>query len=384
MAYNIYDLMDSVRDDTVSLPEDGTADLRRIKELTMKKIENQQGVRPAVKKTGRVARGLLIAAIVAVMCTATVAAARLGVADSFKGYFGDLTAEEKQLMEEMGTTDMPAPVTSNGTTITPLAAICDENNYYLRLRIEAPEGTELYDYREGEGNMQLWDSENDIFAFFTCDEYDAMGMCIDCEWFDETPGDNVLEVVVRIIGQYMDSRVMAELKKTEGEDVTVMSFTDGKPKQINIHNLWWKPWNTDLPYEMLLEGDWSFEIGRNAKPSPTVYVDASGRTTESVWSEPGYPLTLEYFRISPLSVVGEYSYPYDERIAEGSCDGYGVTNFALVMKDGSTLELGAGGGETTGWNFASMNCRFDAPVDVTQVDHIVFGDQIIPVPQTAE
>lgn len=26
----------------------------------------------------------------------------------------------------------------------------------------------------------------------------------------------------------------------------------------------------------------------------------------------------------------------------------------------------------------------DAPVDVTQVDHIVFGDQIIPVPQTAE
>ena len=39
MAYNIYDLMDSVRDDTVSLPEDGTADLRRIKELTMKKIE---------------------------------------------------------------------------------------------------------------------------------------------------------------------------------------------------------------------------------------------------------------------------------------------------------------------------------------------------------
>lgn len=384
MAYNIYDLMDSVRDDTVSLPEDGTADLRRIKELTMKKIENQQGVRPAVKKTGRVARGLLIAAIVAVMCTATVAAARLGVADSFKGYFGDLTAEEKQLMEEMGTTDMPAPVTSNGTTITPLAAICDENNYYLRLRIEAPEGTELYDYREGEGNMQLWDSENDIFAFFTCDEYDAMGMCIDCEWFDETPGDNVLEVVVRIIGQYMDSRVMAELKKTEGEDVTVMSFTDGKPKQINIHNLWWKPWNTDLPYEMLLEGDWSFEIGRNAKPSPTVYVDASGRTTESVWSEPGYPLTLEYFRISPLSVVGEYSYPYDERIAEGSCDGYGVTNFALVMKDGSTLELGAGGGETTGWNFASMNCRFDAPIDVTQVDHIVFGDQIIPVPQTAE
>ena len=382
MEYNIYDLMDEFADDSITLSPDGAADLRRIEELTMKKIEEQQGSRPAVKKTGRIARGLLIAAVAAALCTATVVAAKLGVADSFKGYFGHLTTEQKQVMEALGTTDLQ-PVTSNGTTITPLAAICDENNYYLRLRIEAPEGTKLNLPKEDEGYLQLWNPET-AGDFFARDDYDYDGCSFDCTWSDAVPGDNVLEVVGRIIGQYMDSRVMAELKKTEGEDVTVMSFTDGKPKQINIHNLWWKPWNTDLPYEMLLEGDWSFEIGRNAKPSPTVYVDASGRTTESVWSEPGYPLTLEYFRISPLSVVGEYSYPYDERIAEGSCDGYGVTNFALVMKDGSTLELGAGGGETTGWNFASMNCRFDAPIDVTQVDHIVFGDQIIPVPQTAE
>ena len=382
MEYNIYDLMDEFADDSITLSPDGAADLRRIEELTMKKIEEQQGSRPAVKKTGRIARGLLIAAVAAALCTATVVAAKLGVADSFKGYFGHLTTEQKQVMEELGTTELQ-PVTSNGTTITPLAAICDENNYYLRLRIEAPEGTKLNLPKEDEGYLQLWNPET-AGDFFARDDYDYDGCSFDCTWSDAVPGDNVLEVVGRIIGQYMDSRVMAELKKTEGEDVTVMSFTDGKPKQINIHNLWWKPWNTDLPYEMLLEGDWSFEIGRNAKPSPTVYVDASGRTTESVWSEPGYPLTLEYFRISPLSVVGEYSYPYDERIAEGSCDGYGVTNFALVMKDGSTLELGAGGGETTGWNFASMNCRFDAPIDVTQVDHIVFGDQIIPVPQTAE
>lgn len=143
MEYNIYDLMDDVRDDTVTpAPGCDEAALRRIKELTMKKIENQQGGRPAVKKTGRVARGLLIAAIVAVMCTATVAAAKLGVADSFKGYFGDLTAEQKQLMEEMGTTDMQ-PVTSNGTTITPLAVYGDAYNYYIRLMVQAPEGTVL-------------------------------------------------------------------------------------------------------------------------------------------------------------------------------------------------------------------------------------------------
>lgn len=382
MEYNIYDLMDEFADENIALSPCGTADLRRIEELTMKKIEEQTPARRTKRTVRRVTRTVLVAAIVAALCGVTVVAAKLGVADSFKGYFGDLTAEQKQVMEELGTTDMQ-PVTSNGTTITPLAAICDENNYYLRLHIEAPEGTELNLPKEDEGYLQLWNPET-AGDFFARDDYDYDGCSFDCTWSDAVPGDNVLEVVMQIAGQSCDTRTKTYLENLLGRDYTVMSFTDGRPKQLNIHGIWMQTNNQDLPYEIVLEGDWSFEIGLNAKAAPTVYVDASGRTTESVWSEPGYPLTLEYFRISPLSVVGEYSYPYDERIAEGSCDGYGVTNFALVMKDGSTLELGAGGGETTGWNFASMNCRFDAPIDVTQVDHIVFGDQIIPVPQTAE
>ena len=382
MEYNIYDLMDEFADENIALSPCGTADLRRIEELTMKKIEEQTPARRTKRTVRRVTRTVLVAAIVAALCGVTVVAAKLGVADSFKGYFGDLTAEQKQVMEELGTTDMQ-PVTSNGTTITPLAAICDENNYYLRLHIEAPEGTELNLPKEDEGYLQLWNPET-AGDFFARDDYDYDGCSFDCTWSDAVPGDNVLEVVMQIAGQSCDTRTKTYLENLLGRDYTVMSFTDGRPKQLNIHGIWMQTNNQDLPYEIVLEGDWSFEIGLNAKAAPTVYVDASGRATESTWPEAGYPLTLEYFRISPLSVVGEYSYPYDERIAEGSCDGYGVTNFALVMKDGSTLELGAGGGETTGWNFASMNCRFDAPIDVTQVDHIVFGDQIIPVPQTAE
>ena len=374
MEYNIYDLMDDVRDDTVTpAPGCDEAALRRIKELTMKKIENQQGGRPAVKKTGRVARGLLIAAIVAVMCTATVAAAKLGVADSFKGYFGDLTAEQKQLMEEMGTTDMPAPVTSNGTTITPLAAICDENNYYLRLRIEAPEGTELNLPKEDEGYLQLWNPET-AGDFFARDDYDHDGCSIDCTWSDAIPGDNVLEVVMQFAGQSCDTRTKTYLENLLGREYTVMSFTDGRPKQLNIHGIWMQTSNQDRPYEIVLEGDWSFEIGLNAKPSPTVYVDASGRTTESTWPEPGHTLTLEYFRISPLGMVGEYGHDYDENM-----EGYGIENCALVMKDGSTLEMETGGVSATGRDFVALNYRFAAPIDVTQVDHIRFGTLEIPV-----
>ena len=377
MEYNIYDLMDEFADEDIELSPYNAADLRRIEELTMKKIEEQQGRRPAAKKAGRIARALLVAAVVTALCTATVVAAKLGVADSFKGYFGDLTAEQKQVMEALGTTDLQ-PVTSNGTTITPLAAICDENNYYLRLRIEAPEGTKLNLPKEDEGYLQLWNPET-AGDFFARDDYDYDGCSFDCTWSDAVPGDNVLEVVMQIAGQSCDTRTKTYLENLLGRDYTVMSFTDGRPKQLNIHGIWMQTNNQDLPYEIVLEGDWSFEIGLNAKAAPTVYVDASGRATESTWPEPDHTLTLEYFRISPLGMVGEYGHDYDENM-----EGYGIENCALVMKDGSTLEMGPGGVSMTGRDFVMLNYRFDAPIDVTQVDHIVFGDQIIPVPQTGE
>ena len=43
MEYNIYDLMDEFADEEIKLSPYNAADLRRIEELTMKKIEEQQG-----------------------------------------------------------------------------------------------------------------------------------------------------------------------------------------------------------------------------------------------------------------------------------------------------------------------------------------------------
>ena len=64
MEYDIYDLMRGLQDDSVPLPEDGAADLHRIKELTMHKIqENQDG--HGARPIRRVTRGLLVAAIAA-------------------------------------------------------------------------------------------------------------------------------------------------------------------------------------------------------------------------------------------------------------------------------------------------------------------------------
>ena len=370
MAYNIYDLMDSVRDDTVSLPEDGTAGLRRIKELTMKKIENQQGVRPAVKKTGRVARGLLIAAIVAVMCTATVAAARLGVADSFKGYFGDLTAEEKQLMEEMGTTDMPAPVTSNGTTITPLAVYGDAYNYYIRLMVQAPEGMVLrIPDSQTEGDLMLRGTEED--GILETAGYDFSGMGYSVKWEDSIPGDNTLEGVV-----YMGSQMLSDdAAQRVGE--TRMRFDDGQPKWLHIAGL--AVYNASLGQytETVLEGDWRFALPDLSAQAAPVEVDASGLTVES--TQPGRMIYLDTFRISSTYIQVKYDSDSIDDFDAPPCEPEG--GWALVLDDGTEVagdDSDVGGGSYNN-SHVDLYYRFVAPIDVTQVDHIRFGDQIIPV-----
>ncbi len=48
MEYNIYDLMDEFADENIALSPCGTADLRRIEELTMKKSKSRP--RPAGRR----------------------------------------------------------------------------------------------------------------------------------------------------------------------------------------------------------------------------------------------------------------------------------------------------------------------------------------------
>lgn len=365
MEYNIYDLMDDVRDDTVTpAPGCDEAALRRIKELTMKKIENQQGGRPAVKKTRRVARGLLIAAIVAVMCTATVAAAKLGVADSFKGYFGDLTEEQKQLMEEMGTTDMQ-PVTSNGITITPLAVYGDAYNYYIRLLVQAPEGTVLR--IPGEGDLMPRGTEED--GILETADYDFSGMGYSVKWEDSTPGDNTLEGVVYLEGQMLSD----DAAQWVGE--TRMRFDDGQPKWLHITRFVLGV--GDEYTETVLEGDWRFALPDLSAQAAPIEVDASGLTVES--TQPGRMIYLDTFRISSTYIQVKYDSDSIDDFDAPPCEPEG--GWALVLDDGA--EVAGGDSDVCGGSYNNSHVdlyfRFAAPIDVSRVDYIRFGTLEIPV-----
>lgn len=365
MEYNIYDLMDDVRDDTVTpAPGCDEAALRRIKELTMKKIENQQGGRPAVKKARRVAKGLLIAAIVAVMCTATVAAAKLGVADSFKGYFGDLTEEQKQLMEEMGTTDMQ-PVTSNGITITPLAVYGDAYNYYIRLLVQAPEGTVLR--IPGEGDLMPRGTEED--GILETADYDFSGMGYSVKWEDSTPGDNTLEGVVYLEGQMLSD----DAAQWVGE--TRMRFDDGQPKWLHITRFVLGV--GDEYTETVLEGDWRFALPDLSAQAAPIEVDASGLTVES--TQPGRMIYLDTFRISSTYIQVKYDSDSIDDFDAPPCEPEG--GWALVLDDGA--EVAGDDSDVCGGSYNNSHVdlyfRFAAPIDVSRVDYIRFGTLEIPV-----
>ena len=365
MEYNIYDLMDDVRDDTVTpAPGCDEAALRRIKELTMKKIENQQGGRPAVKKTRRVARGLLIAAIVAVMCTATVAAAKLGVADSFKGYFGDLTEKQKQLMEEMGTTDMQS-VTSNGITITPLAVYGDAYNYYIRLLVQAPEGTVLR--IPGEGDLMPRGTEED--GILETADYDFSGMGYSVKWEDSTPGDNTLEGVVYLEGQMLSD----DAAQWVGE--TRMRFDDGQPKWLHITRFVLGV--GDEYTETVLEGDWRFALPDLSAQAAPIEVDASGLTVES--TQPGRMIYLDTFRISSTYIQVKYDSDSIDDFDAPPCEPEG--GWALVLDD--SAEVAGDDSDVCGGSYNNSHVdlyfRFAAPIDVNRVDYIRFGTLEIPV-----
>ena len=94
-------------------------------------------------------RLLACAALAAVFTVSAMAAYHLwGPGELFDPFFtlesAPLDDGQKELLDQIGATNLP-PVTSNGVTLTPLAAIADEHTLYLRLRLEAPEGTVLPD-----------------------------------------------------------------------------------------------------------------------------------------------------------------------------------------------------------------------------------------------
>ena len=392
MKRNISDLLDGYLAEDMELGGVPPYCPSRIKEITMNHIMNtEHNDQPKTKaRAGRRPMRLLIAAaVIAAFSVSALAAGRiLGGGE----LFGNVFSQEKdalsqgqldaigQLVQSFEAQDgsIPAAVTDNGATITPIAALADENIYYLRLRVEAPEGTVLpdLDWERDEACYQLFGDEaaNDLTlepAQGAYPEY-AFGYQLDFRPLpDSDPNDNIKEFVVQF----------ANLSENG------ITLNDGVSKVLTIYGLWIQ--DPGKNYTPIFTGTFTFDIGLNFQ-SQTAALPVEGLTWHHDLLD--YTNTLQAMTLSPLSL----SYRVDSTMPENDRVGAQLGTLEIVLKDGSVfyaesteydeqlaryiergeIELPLTG-EPTG--VFENYIVFEQPLDLTQVDYVQYGDNKIPV-----
>ena len=259
MKRNISDLLDRYPAEDVELGGNSPYSSNRIKEITMKNIHTETKSR---KRGFKPARLLVAAAVAAAFTVSALAAGRLLGGELFGDVFSrgndSLTPGQMETIDRLVQTfegqdgAAPAAVTDNGASITPLAALADGNIYYLRLRVEAPEGTALPDLdweRDGACYQLFGPEAADRLTLEPAQgayPADAFGYQLDFRPLpDSEPNDNVKEFVVQFTNLSDDG----------------IALNDGVSKQLTIHGLWTQ--DSDKVYTPIFTGEFAFDIGLN-------------------------------------------------------------------------------------------------------------------------
>lgn len=347
------DLLDGWEDGSVELPPPAGMSPERIKEKTMEKI--RQTKRPRRRMGVRL---LACAALAAVFTVSAMAAYHLwGPGELFDPFFtlesAPLDGGQKELLDQIGVTDLP-PVTSNGVTLTPLAAVADEHTLYLRLRLEAPEGTVLPDMEEQESHIA-----HDV-ELVDADTGERLNWGMQKARFlsDDTPGDNTLELVFMLLGSPRG-----------------VNWIDGTSKILTIYDLGLYP---DDGGDMRLEGEWSFSLD-GFYPSKAVEVNPIGATR---WDERTERMvTLEGLTLSPPVGLLYHLLPSGGKL--GVCrspTGTGLQGRVLRddrrrQREGHAPPDGQGGTDY----FTGVR-NFDTPLDLHELDHLQYGGCRLEIP----
>ena len=382
MKRNISDLLDRYPAEDVELGGNSPYSSNRIKEITMKNIHTETKSR---KRGFKPARLLVAAAVAAAFTVSALAAGRLLGGELFGDVFSrgndSLTPGQMETIDRLVQTfegqdgAAPAAVTDNGASITPLAALADENVYYLRLRVEAPEGTALpdLDWERDGACYQLFGPEADDHLTLEPAEgaypADTFGYQLNFRPLpDSEPNDNVKEFVVQFTNLSDDG----------------IALNDGVSKQLTIHGLWTQ--DSDKVYTPIFTGEFAFDIGLNFQ-SQLLDLAVDGLTwstrAEDEFRGVAYDVTntVKQMSLSPLSL----SYRYTTTLPkDNNWIGAGLGPVEIVLKDGTAIPCIHGcdtdvGDSQTGTRELEGFVVFDQPLDLSQVDYVQYGENKIPV-----
>lgn len=394
MKRDIFDLLDSFRDDTVQLEESAPLSSERIRELTMEKIA------PKEKKKPRILHRILIAAAILSLLSATAFGAEpfLEAGDWFRSVLDNqleqdkaivqnmgldvtvpetITPEQIQLVNDLGQVFEQTSVTSEGTTVTLTAAYADASVMHLYFQVEAPKGTVLpdginYGFKAADDCEPFLELPNRGGSFWRVEALP-----------DENPRDNRKEF-----------HVTARL--TPGNDA---KMNDDTPKKVTISGIYgWMPTDNGVECTCLAPGEFSFDI-RVVNSAQEIALDVEGisyggqkthtwthveecsdwcrkKLTGQTDPESGLPthfdrydftVTVKEMKIGPLGVKWNCRYTCSE---EESFSHNLV--FQIVMKDGSSPLCSKiiTSSEGVSWGVGT----FSVPLDLTQVDYILIGD----------
>lgn len=330
-------------------------------------------------------RLLAAAAIVAALTASAFAVVHItGAGELMQGFFardgGPLSTGQIENLDQVGQT-FEEGVTDNGATITPIAALADENCYYLRLRVEAPEGTALPDLDpDTDGYYQLqgsnWPEEK--LSFTSESGEDIRGYGGSWEWLpDSDPTDNVKEVVIRFMTQQEEPK----------------AYNGQEGKLLTIRGLWVQ--SPDKVYTPVFTGNFVLDVGGSfERHSLTVDCHGADHIDETGL---GFTVWLDRIELTPLSISmwfrDNVKPDQTSRVhfdgSSGICEG-----LQIVLKDGTVafdnVPTWKYDPADLNWDASTMladgpindrNCYgpFEQPLDLDQVDYIKFGDHIIPV-----
>ena len=349
MKMRISDLLDGWEDCSVELCPPPEVSPERIRERTMSSLRHRPN--PGRRTLLRV---LACAAAAAALTVSALAAYQIwGPGELFQSFFAlesnALDDGQRELLDQIGTTDLSSSV-SQGTTLTPLAAITDEHTLYLRLQVEAPDGTVLPDMGELEGHIfediRLSDTASGTALNWGMQKARFLE--------DETPGDNIFELVFILYG-------------TPGS----ANWNDGTEKTLTLERLHLEPDVGTTEGAVVLDGTWEFQLSHFYQ-SQAVEVDTDG----AVWSDPDHPntITLDYLQLSPLSVS------YRLHCTDSSLIPKNDIGIDLVLRDGSIFSLSMGNG-TFGPDFMEGVVAFDTPIPLERIDYIRFQEHMLHLPQ---
>lgn len=336
-----------------------------------------------VKKAARLTTRLLAAAAVIAALTVSALAVNyaIGAGGLMQGFFAKdgeaLSTGQIETLDQIGQT-FEGGVTDNGATITPLAALADDNCCYLRLRVEAPEGTVLPDL-EPDSYYQLfggrWPEEE--LTLTSASGEDLQGYTYAFEWQpDSDPADNVKEVVIRFTAQ--------------GTERLVFSRQEGIV--LTIPGLWVQ--SAEKAYTPVFTGHFALTVGRFERRSLTVDCGGADHVDETGL---GFTVWLDRIELSPLSISmwfrDNVKPDQTSRVHFGGSSGI-CEGLQIVLKDGTVAFDNVPSWKydpaDLNWDASTMladgpindrNCYapFGRPLDLDQVDYIKFGDHIISV-----